>query len=107
MNFETTNTFDNQAKKLSKKYPQLKKDLINFIDNYEKNHKLSISIKNNIYKTRIKNSNKNRGKSAGYRVYYYVEIQENVYFLTIYDKSEIEMIDENILFEIINNEVFN
>ncbi len=35
MNFETTNTFDNQAKKLSKKYPQLKKDLINLQNIYD------------------------------------------------------------------------
>lgn len=78
---------------------------MSFIENYIENHKSAISIKNNIYKVRIKNSNKNRGKSAGYRIYYYVKIEKIVYFLTIYDKSETSMIDENILSEIIKNEI--
>jgi len=105
MNFKTTPFFDKEAKRLSKKYPLLKKDLLKFIENYTEYHKSAISIKNNIYKVRIKNSNKNRGKSAGYRVYYYVKIEKTLYFLTIYDKSEINMIDENILLKIIRDEI--
>lgn len=105
MNFKTTASFDKEAKKLSKKYSLLQDDLKNFINDYDKNHKSAISIKNNIYKVRIKNSSKNRGKSAGYRVYYYVKIEKTVYFLTIYDKSETSMIDENVLLKIIKDEI--
>lgn len=64
-------------------------------------HQSSTLIKNSLYKVRIKNSDKNRGKSGGYRVYYYIKSQENIYLLTIYDKSEIESINEEILTELI------
>ena len=50
---------------------------------------------------RLANSNKNKGKSAGYRIYYYVKLAEITYLLTIYDKSSIETIDEALLIEII------
>lgn len=59
-------------------------------------------IWNNFFKIRLANSNKNKGKSAGYRIYYYLKINDTVYLLTIYDKSEIESINESILDEFID-----
>lgn len=103
MNFETVDLFDKQFKKLSKKYNLIKDDLLNFIDNFEDYHKHSITIKNNLHKIRIANSNKNKGKSAGYRVYYYVKIGDSIHLLSIYDKSEIEMINEKTLNQYIND----
>jgi mRNA-degrading endonuclease RelE of RelBE toxin-antitoxin system len=97
MNFETVDLFDKQLKKLSKKYNLITSDLINFIDHFEDHHKQSISIKTNLHKIRIANSNKNKGKSAGYRVYYYIKVGDRVHLLSIYDKSELSMIDEKIL----------
>ncbi|MEA1955880.1 MAG: type II toxin-antitoxin system RelE/ParE family toxin [Campylobacterota bacterium] len=97
MKFETVDLFDKQFKKLSKKYNLIKNDLISFVSDFETSHQLSTRIKTNLYKTRISNSNKNKGKSAGYRVYYYVKIEDTIYLLSIYDKSEISMIDEKIL----------
>ena len=44
---------------------------------------------------------KKLGKSAGYRVYYYIQLEETTQLLTIYDKSEIEMIDEELLKDLI------
>ena len=101
MKFKTVFLFDKQAKKLSKKYKNLKKDLINFISNFEKFHKNATKIQKNLYKVRLSNSSKNKGKRAGYRIYYYVRIEDSVYLLTIYDKSETEMIDENLLIDFI------
>lgn len=101
MNFNTSELFDKQAKKLSKKYRSIATDLSSFIDNFDLHHQSSTLIKNSLYKVRIKNSDKNRGKSGGYRVYYYIKSQENIYLLTIYDKSEIESINEEILTELI------
>ena len=97
MNFETVDLFDKQFKKLSKKYNLIKNDLISFMDDFEDIHKQSISIKNNLHKVRIANSNKNKGKSAGYRIYYYVKVEDNIHLLSIYDKSEFSKIDETIL----------
>jgi mRNA-degrading endonuclease RelE of RelBE toxin-antitoxin system len=101
MNFKTTDLFDKQAKKLSKKYRNIKSDLSSFLKDFEKLHTSATTIQNNLYKIRIVNSNKNKGKSAGYRVYYYIQLETTTYLLTIYDKSEVEMIDEELLKDLI------
>jgi mRNA-degrading endonuclease RelE of RelBE toxin-antitoxin system len=101
--FETLPLFDKQFKKLAKKYSLIKDDIESFIYNFDSLHQQAISIKNNIYKIRVSNSNKNKGKSAGYRVYYYVKVDEMVYLITIYDKSEIQMINESIVTNAIKN----
>ena len=103
MNFRTTKLFDKQTKKLNKKYRSLKSDLKSFINDFDYIHQSSITIQKNIYKVRLSNSNKNRGKSAGYRIYYYIQFEDTIYLLTIYDKSEVEMIDENLLIELVEN----
>jgi len=101
MNFKTTELFDKQAKKLGKKYRNLKSDLKSLILNFDSLHQSSTTIQKNLYKIRVANSSKNRGKSAGYRIYYYIQLEETTYLLTIYDKSEVEMIDENLLIDLI------
>jgi len=101
MNFKTTTLFDKQAKKLGKKYRNIKDDLSSFIKKFEELHRSATTIQKNLYKIRIANSNKNKGKSAEYRVYYYIQLEETTYLLTIYDKSETEMIDEELLKDLI------
>ncbi len=101
MNFETTSLFDKQFKKLYKKYNLLKKDISYFVSDFDDLHKQSTKIQQNLFKIRLANSNKNKGKSAGYRIYYYIKLEENIYLLTIYDKSAISMIDEKILINLI------
>ena len=97
MNFKTTPLFDKEAKKLSKKYNLIKSDLRDFLDNFDDNHTHSTKINTNLFKIRLANSNKNRGKSAGYRIYYYLKIEDTVFLLTIYDKSQKPSINEDIL----------
>jgi len=97
VNFETVSRFDKEVKKLSKKYNLIKEDLNNFVVDFDNIHKEATSIKKNLYKVRLSNSNKNKGKRAGYRIYYYLKINDTVYLLTIYDKSQIESINENTL----------
>lgn len=101
MNFKTTDLFDKQAKKLNKKYKTLKNDLKLFVRDFDTIHLSSTSIQKNLYKIRIANSSKNKGKSAGYRIYYYLQLEDTTHLLTIYDKSEVEMIDEGLLKELI------
>ncbi len=103
MKFETLPLFDKQFKKLAKKYNFIKKDLSSFVEDFDSTHKQAIFIKNNIYKIRLQNTNKNKGKSAGYRIYYYVKMDDIVYLITIYDKSEIEMINENVVMDAIKD----
>jgi len=66
MNFKTTELFDKQAKKLNKKYKNLKNDLNTLINNFDNLHQQATSIQKKLYKIRLANSNKNKGKSAGY-----------------------------------------
>ena len=103
MKFDVTDIFKKQFKKLSKKYKNIKKDILAFIENFETEHKKAIKIKNYLYKIRIKNSDKNKGKSAGYRVYYYLKLEDHIVLLVIYDKSEIEMINEELLKDLIKD----
>ncbi|MFM6038876.1 MAG: type II toxin-antitoxin system RelE/ParE family toxin [Sphaerospermopsis kisseleviana] len=61
-----------------------------------------------VFKVRVKNSNIQKGKSAGYRIIYQVESPTNVLLLTIYSKSDQEDITpqeiKNILAESNQNE---
>ena len=41
-----------------------------------------------MYKARIKNSDNQKGKSAGYRVIYYLKKEEQLFLVTLYSKSE-------------------
>jgi mRNA-degrading endonuclease RelE of RelBE toxin-antitoxin system len=75
-----------QSKRLAKKFNLLKDDLEEFIDNFEAHHSTATSIKNNLFKVRLTNSDKNKGKSAGYRIYYYLKVKESIY-------SQIELIN--------------
>ena len=101
MNFETSSLFDKQSKQLSKKFSLLKNDLEDFVNNFEDYHTTATNIKINLFKVRLSNSNKNKGKSAGYRIYYYLKINDAVYLLTIYNKSQIESINENTLIALV------
>jgi len=59
---------------------------------------------NETYKVRVAIKSKGKGKSGGARVITYI-VTENleVYLLTIYDKSELDSIDDKTLKAIIKN----
>jgi len=85
-------------KKLSKKYRNINSDIEDFLLNLSSLDDLGIELKNNIYKVRIANSDKNRGKSAGYRLITYVKVIENeIHLIYIYDKSSLENVTEKEL----------
>jgi hypothetical protein len=66
MIFRFTKHFTAEFKKLLKKYHHAEDDFDNFVSDFDKNHKTAKTIKANIYKVRIKNSDKAKGKSAGF-----------------------------------------
>ena len=63
-----TITFNKAVKKLKKKYIHIENDYMNFVNTIETIEDLGTNLWNNIYKVRIKNSDKNSGKSSGYRL---------------------------------------
>jgi hypothetical protein len=88
-NVRTIAEFERSFKKLLKKYPSLKKDLLKLIAELENNPLTGTSLGNEFYKIRITITSKGRGKSGGGRIITCVKIIQNtVYLAAIYDKSE-------------------
>ena len=77
--------FKKEAKRLIKKYPSLKQELLELNEILILNPTAGTSLGNNAYKIRVAIKSKGTGKSGGARVITYV-ITENrsVYLLTIY-----------------------
>lgn len=92
-------TYIKAIKKLKKKFRNITSDVDNFFTN-EVNclDDLGVKLHDNIFKVRIKNSNKQAGKSSGYRLITYVEIKNNkINLLYIYDKSDFANISDKEL----------
>lgn len=86
--------FDKEAKRLGKKYPSLKKDLIALGNGLLENPLLGVDLGNGFRKIRLAIASKGKGKSHGARVITYTEAVVNVdeegvvTLLYIYDKGE-------------------
>ncbi len=94
--------FKKEAKRLIKKYPSLKKELFELTELLIANPTSGTSLGNNSYKIRIAIKSKGAGKSGGARVItYLVTENKEIYLLTIYDKGELDTIDDNTLRKII------
>ena len=86
------------AKRLGKKYASFKVDLNALIDSLTTNPKRGESLGKDCYKIRLAIKSKNRGKSGGARIISCVKVvDEIVYLLAIYDKSEADTIAEEDL----------
>ena len=96
--------FKKEAKRLIKKFPSLKQELLDLSIILSQQPDTGISLGNDIYKIRVAIKSKGKGKSGGGRVITYV-VTENkeVYLLTIYDKSEFDSIGDKTLQAIIES----
>ncbi|MBV4359550.1 type II toxin-antitoxin system RelE family toxin [Pinibacter aurantiacus] len=84
-----TKDFEKEIKRLASKYPSLKIDLQNFINELTENPTMGTSLGNNCYKVRIAISSKGKGKSGGARIITFVKISiETILLISIYDKSQ-------------------
>jgi mRNA-degrading endonuclease RelE of RelBE toxin-antitoxin system len=101
MNFEIISTpeFEKELKRLSKKYVSMKIDYLKFLLDLQENPIQGESLGKDCYKVRLSIESKNKGKSGGARVITCVKIiDEVVYLLAIYDKSELATLkDKEIL----------
>ncbi|MEI7979644.1 MAG: type II toxin-antitoxin system RelE/ParE family toxin [Bacteroidota bacterium] len=99
---ELSSNFKKEAKKLVKKYPFLKTELIKLFSELEKNPTLGIPLGDNIYKIRLAIASKNKGKSGGARVLSFVKVTEtSVLLFSIYNKGDIDNLTENEIKELI------
>jgi mRNA-degrading endonuclease RelE of RelBE toxin-antitoxin system len=120
MNFEiiAIDSFKRAAKKLLKKYNSLKSELLELQEQLKENPRMGVCILENIYKIRLAVKSKGKGKSGGMRVITYVvelelQVEENtteqkntIFLLTIYDKSEMENIDDSEIYTLIGEAQF-
>ena len=104
---EYLENFEKSFKRIFKKYKHTAKDdLKQLIVELQKDPKMGIELGHNIYKVRLENSAKNRGKSAGFRVAtYFVDENNKVYLVHIYDKSKTSNVSKEKLMEIIKREL--
>lgn len=88
-----TRHFFNQAKRLKKKYLNVKEDLIKALKSFTPSTETSIG--RSIYKLRIKSKNINKGKSGGLRLYvYFYRVKNFLIPIYVYSKSEKSSISE-------------
>lgn len=64
--------FKREAKRLLKKYPSLKNELVVLQQQLLENPRMGIQIAENVYKIRLSVKSKGRGKSGGMRVITFV-----------------------------------
>ena len=91
-----TPEFKRDLKPLLKKYRTLKQTIINLENDLIENPYFGESYGHGIYKVRISDESKGKGKSGGFRVLYYHLNKTNegieMLLLNIFDKSEISTI---------------
>jgi hypothetical protein len=101
---EALTDFEKELKRLSKKYKSLGFDVANLIRNIRENPTLGTPLGKNLYKVRLAISSKNQGKSGGARVITCFQIvEETIYLVYIYDKSEIDNISEKKIKKLAKN----
>ncbi|NOR74476.1 MAG: hypothetical protein GQ525_04905 [Draconibacterium sp.] len=101
-NIVVTNNFKKEVKRLIKKNPSIKSDLLVLIEALEKNPQKGISLGKNFFKIRMAISSKGKGKSGGSRVITCVKvIASTVFLLSIFDKSAKESISDRELNELL------
>ena len=87
-----TPLFESKYKKFKKKFPSLESELATLFEELEENPKKGQSLGAGLYKIRLANEDKGKGKSGGFRVITYLleesEDGTDIYVVTIYDKSE-------------------
>lgn len=96
--------FERQTKRLVKKYPSLKTELLNLVVSLKEKPEQGLPIGRSCYKIRIAIASKGKGKSGGARlITNFVVIEDIVYLLTIYDKSEKENLTDKELAELLKS----
>ena len=110
-NVRLTGFFLRKAKRLLKKYHSLQSSLKELEKDLMINPRLGDNYGSNIYKVRLADESKGKGKSGGFRVITYLieesEISTEIYLITIFDKSEESSIDKDDIKAIIKSEGLN
>ena len=101
MIIEYADSFLKESKQLSKKFKLLKSDLKQAVDEIKTNNDIGVYLGFNLFKKRVKNSSIPTGKSGGFRVIIYQQIENKIVLISIYSKTEKENLSDEELSEII------
>jgi len=101
---KSISVFEKQAKRLIKKFPSLKNELLELVKDLKENPQQGTAIGKNCFKIRIAIASKGKGKSGGARVITnFVVIESAVFLLSIYDKSEQENLTDKDLDDLLKH----
>ena len=103
MNIQYTDNFLKEAKQLSKKFKLLKQDLQDLIQDITINKDFGVDLGSNLYKKRVKNSSIQTGKSGGFRVIIYYQVEDNIVLISIYSKTQKDNISDEEIEYILKN----
>ena len=101
MSIEYADSFLKEAKQLSKKFKLLKTDLKQAVEEIETKNDLGVYLGFNLFKKRVKNSSIPTGKSGGFRVIIYQQIENKIVLISIYSKTDKENLSDEELSEIL------
>ena len=97
-----TPDFKRFFKRLYKKHPSHKADLQELINELVESPKKGTPLGHGIYKLRMAIGSKSKGKSGGARVITFLVTEDmEVYLVHIYDKSQLENITKQQIFELL------
>ena len=88
---EVTTKFKRNLRILAKRYRSIRADIQPVIEQLQSGELPGDQIPGvgyQIFKVRVKNRDIRKGKSAGYRLIYYVKTLEKIILVTIYSKSD-------------------
>jgi hypothetical protein len=93
--------FLKEYKKLLKRYPSLKEDVLLLAEQLVLNPESGQSLGSNLFKVRLSIKSKGKGKSGGARVItYLVKAEKDIFLISIYDKSDMDALPIAYLKEI-------
>ena len=101
---ETSGTFERQFRSLFKRYRKIRADVQPVIEQLQAGKVLGDRLSGLnivVFKVRVKNSDIQKGKSAGYRLIYQIETPTRIILLSIYAKSDQSSISTNEIEEIV------
>ena len=97
-NVKTIPAFERDLKRFIRKYPSLKTEYYELVQQLKVQPEQGTPIGHHCYKIRLAIASKGTGKSGGARLITYVKVVETtVYLLTIFDKAEKENIPDKEL----------
>lgn len=103
---DLTPEYKQNLRDLSKRFRNIRSDVQPIIEQLQQGNVVGdriagIGEEYIVYKVRVRNTNIQKGKSAGYRLIYQLESPTSILLLTIYSKSDREDIDVNEIRDIV------